>query len=43
MTVGFLLIFILSFIVPFEYSVPGILPMAVINFRNKYFRKKADK
>jgi hypothetical protein len=34
-----LLIFVLSFLVSFEYSFIGILPMAFINFRDKYFRK----
>jgi uncharacterized membrane protein len=41
MTISFLLIFILSFTVPFEYSVLGILPMVIVNFRNRYFKKSA--
>jgi uncharacterized membrane protein len=43
MVISFLLVFILSFFLPFEYSLLGILPMAVINFSDKYFRKKAVK
>jgi uncharacterized membrane protein len=39
MSISFLLIFLLSFFVPFEYSFIGILPMAFINLRDKYFRK----
>jgi len=41
-TFSFLLIFVLTFLLPLEYSFLGILPMAVVNLRDKYF-KKADK
>ncbi len=35
-TVSFLLVLVLSYIVPFEYSFIGILPLAFINLRGKF-------
>ncbi|MEP7279013.1 MAG: TMEM175 family protein [Bacteroidota bacterium] len=41
MAISFLLVLILSFIVPFEYSLIGIAPMAFLNIFNKFFKKAA--
>lgn len=41
--ISLFLVFILSFVAPLEYAVYGLLPMAVIRFKEKFLGKRKNK
>lgn len=41
--ISFLLVFLLSFIVPLEYAIYGVLPLALVRLKEKFFKKSKTK